>query len=53
MAEKVLLIDDEKYFVETLSERMRSRGMDVPPPHPPKKDLRKQNMNITMPLFLI
>ncbi len=29
MAEKVLLIDDEKEFLDTLSERMRVRGMDV------------------------
>lgn len=29
MSEKVLLVDDEKEFVETLAERMRARGMDV------------------------
>ncbi|MBA3016260.1 MAG: response regulator [Proteobacteria bacterium] len=29
MAEKILLIDDEKDFVETLAARMRSRDMDV------------------------
>lgn len=29
MSEKVLLVDDEKDFVDTLSERMRARGMDV------------------------
>jgi len=29
MTEKVLLVDDEEEFVETLAERMRSRGMDV------------------------
>ena len=29
MKEKVLLVDDEEEFVETLAERMRSRGMDV------------------------
>jgi DNA-binding NtrC family response regulator len=29
MSEKVLLVDDEKDFVETLAERMRARGMDV------------------------
>jgi DNA-binding NtrC family response regulator len=27
--EKVLLVDDEKEFVEALSERMTSRGLDV------------------------
>jgi DNA-binding NtrC family response regulator len=29
MSEKVLLVDDEEEFVETLAERMRDRGMDV------------------------
>lgn len=29
MADKILLIDDEVDFVETLAERMRSRDMDV------------------------
>ncbi|QJB56056.1 response regulator [Pseudodesulfovibrio sp. zrk46] len=29
MAEKVLLIDDETEFLESLSERMRLRGMNV------------------------
>jgi DNA-binding NtrC family response regulator len=29
MTEKVLLVDDEEEFVETLAERMRNRGMDV------------------------
>ena len=29
MTEKVLLVDDEEEFVETMAERMRSRGMDV------------------------
>ncbi|MGD8439982.1 MAG: response regulator [Holophagae bacterium] len=29
MTEKVLLVDDEEEFVETLAERMRTRGMDV------------------------
>ena len=29
MAEKVLLIDDEKDFVEALAERMKTRGMNV------------------------
>lgn len=29
MNEKVLLVDDEEEFVETLAERMRIRGMDV------------------------
>lgn len=29
MSEKVLLIDDEQEFLDTLSERMRVRGMNV------------------------
>lgn len=29
MTEKVLLVDDEEEFVETLAERMRNRGMEV------------------------
>lgn len=29
MNEKILLVDDEKDFVEALAERMRGRGMDV------------------------
>ena len=29
MTEKVLLVDDEKEFLDTLAERMETRGMDV------------------------
>ncbi len=29
MTEKVLLVDDEDEFVQTLAERMRNRGMEV------------------------
>lgn len=29
MAEKILLVDDETDFLEALSERMRTRGMEV------------------------
>ncbi|TFG38420.1 MAG: response regulator [Candidatus Aminicenantes bacterium] len=29
MTEKVLLVDDEEEFTETLAERMRTRGMEV------------------------
>jgi DNA-binding NtrC family response regulator len=29
MSDKILLVDDEEDFVETLAERMRSRDMDV------------------------
>ena len=39
MAEKVLLIDDEKDFIEALSERMESRGMNVSKTVSPKEGL--------------
>lgn len=29
MSEKVLLVDDEQEFLDTLAERMRNRGIDV------------------------
>ncbi len=29
MSEKILLVDDEKEFLEAMSERMTNRGMDV------------------------
>ena len=29
MTEKILLVDDEQQFLETLAERMRTRGMEV------------------------
>ena len=29
MSEKILLVDDEKEFIETLAERMKTRGMEV------------------------
>ncbi len=29
MAEKILLVDDEQEYLDTLAERMRNRGMDV------------------------
>jgi len=41
MAEKVLLIDDEKEFVETLAERMKARGMDVSTSTSPIDALKK------------
>ena len=39
MNEKVLLIDDELEFIETLGERMKSRGMDVSSTVSPKEGL--------------
>jgi DNA-binding NtrC family response regulator len=33
MTERVLLVDDEEEFVETLAERMRNRGMEVATSH--------------------
>lgn len=29
MSEKILLVDDEKEFLEVMSDRMKARGMDV------------------------
>jgi DNA-binding NtrC family response regulator len=29
MTEKILLVDDEQEFIDTLAERMRTRGMEV------------------------
>ena len=29
MSEKILLVDDEVDFLETMAERMRARGLDV------------------------
>jgi DNA-binding NtrC family response regulator len=40
MTEKVLLIDDEKEFLDTLAERMRNRGMVVETATSPKKALQ-------------
>ena len=39
MTEKVLLVDDEKEFIETLSERMETRGMNVATTVSPKQAL--------------
>ena len=39
MTEKVLLVDDEKDFIETLSERMETRGMNVSSTVSPKEAL--------------
>ena len=39
MTEKVLLIDDEKDFIEALAERMESRGMNVSATVSPKEGL--------------
>ena len=41
MSEKVLLVDDEVDFLETLSERMRVRGMDVTTSASPLDALKK------------
>jgi DNA-binding NtrC family response regulator len=41
MTEKVLLVDDEKDFIETLAERMRTRGMKVETTTSPKDALKK------------
>ena len=39
MTEKVLLVDDEKDFIDTLSERMETRGMNVSSTVSPKEAL--------------
>ncbi len=39
MKEKVLIIDDEKDFIDSLGERMRVRGMDVTAETSPTKAL--------------
>ncbi len=41
MSEKVLLVDDEVDFVETLAERMKTRGMDVSTSTSAKQALKK------------
>jgi DNA-binding NtrC family response regulator len=41
MSEKVLLIDDEKDFINTLAERMKTRGMDVSTSTSPVEALKK------------
>lgn len=41
MTEKVLLVDDEEDFIETLGERMRARGMDVSTTTSTKDALKK------------
>lgn len=39
MSKKVLLVDDEKDFLETLSERMSGKGLDVTTSSNPKEAL--------------
>ncbi|MCJ7808809.1 MAG: response regulator [Desulfobulbaceae bacterium] len=39
--EKVLLVDDEKDFLETMSERMQARDMNVTTTTSPKEALKK------------
>jgi DNA-binding NtrC family response regulator len=41
MSDKVLLVDDEVEFVETLAERMRTRGLEVDTAHDGKQALQK------------
>ncbi len=41
MSDKVLLVDDESDFVETLAERMKTRGMDVSTSTSAKDALKK------------
>jgi len=41
MDERVLLVDDEKDFVEAMAERMRARGMEVTATTSPTEALKK------------
>ena len=41
MAEKVLLVDDEQEFLDTLSERMAARGMDISTAASPQEALEQ------------
>jgi DNA-binding NtrC family response regulator len=41
MAERILLVDDEKDFVDALAERMRARDMDVSTSTSAKEALKK------------
>jgi DNA-binding response OmpR family regulator len=41
MSEKVLLVDDEKDFVEALAERMQARGVDVSATTSPREAIQK------------
>jgi len=41
MAEKVLIVDDEKGFLDVLAERMQSRGMEVTTATSAKEALQK------------
>ncbi|UCF83160.1 MAG: response regulator [Desulfobacteraceae bacterium] len=57
MSEKVLLVDDEQDFLETLAERMRVRGMEVSTTTSPWDALEKTDkksydavvLDLTMP----
>lgn len=40
MSEKILLVDDEEDYINTLAERMRARGMDVSTTTSPKEALK-------------
>ncbi len=40
MTEKILLVDDEQDYIDTLAERMRTRGMDVKTATSPKAALK-------------
>ncbi len=46
MSEKVLLVDDEKEFVEALGERLSNRGMDVSTITSAKDVIRKVNLEV-------
>jgi CheY-like chemotaxis protein len=41
MDERILLLDDEKDFVDAMAERMRARGMEVTVTTSPSEALRR------------
>ena len=44
MTEKVLLVDDEQEFLDSLSERMETRGMNVSTAGTPKEAIEKATL---------
>ena len=50
MTEKVLLVDDEVDFLDTLSERMKDRGMNVSTTTSAEEALKRWMPSPMMPL---
>jgi ActR/RegA family two-component response regulator len=51
--EKVLLVDDEKEFLDTMAERMEARDMDVTTTTSPKEALKRRRKRAMTPSFWI